>query len=250
MFIRISLSPMNLVLDFGNTRIKAGLFDGQTLIENKVFDSENELLHYTDTLVVVKKCLIGSVTNAHLKTSEVLPTKFKTIVFTANTSIPLKNYYKSALTLGSDRIAASVGAFSLYPSHNVLTIDAGTCIKYNFVNSNNEYLGGAISPGIPMRLKSMHHYTSALPLVEMDKSYEKLIGQSTTESLLSGALLGAVAEVEATIQRYESQYNDLVVIVTGGDADYLCKQVKKRFFADPNILLRGLNTILNFNIEK
>lgn len=241
---------MNLILDFGNTRIKTALFKGAELIENRVFDSENELLANLDAFAGVKNCIIGSVTNQHQQTSKLLSTKFNTLVFAASTPIPLKNLYKSALTLGSDRIAASVGSWSLYPNQNVLTIDAGTCIKYNFVNADNEYLGGAISPGIPMRLKAMHHYTQALPLVDVDKHYDKLIGQSTQESLLSGALIASACEVDAMIDRYHNNYQNLVVVITGGDGDYLCKQVKSRFFAHQSILLQGLNTILNYTLEK
>jgi len=241
---------MNLVLDFGNTRIKAGVFEGTHLKDSRIFSSEAELLADLDSFQTIKNCLIGSVTNDHRRTSQVIASKINTLVFTATMPIPLQNLYKSALTLGSDRIAASVGSWSLYPNQNVLTIDAGTCIKYNFVNAKNEYLGGAISPGIPMRLKAMNQYTQALPLVEVDKSYEKLIGQSTAESLLGGALLASACEVDGMIDRYKDQYNDLQAVITGGDADYLCKQLKNRFFANQNILLQGLNTILNFNIEK
>ncbi|MCC6370866.1 MAG: type III pantothenate kinase [Bacteroidia bacterium] len=241
---------MNLALDFGNTRIKAALFKGKELEAKYIYDSEQELLNALSTIKNIQHCIIGSVTNQHQKVFETLSKHYHTILFKAQTPIPLSNLYKSALTLGSDRIAASVGAYSLYPNQNVLTIDAGTCIKYNFVNSSNQYLGGAISPGIPMRLKAMNYYTQALPLVNADMNYDKLTGESTTESLLSGALLGAACEVDAMIGRYHEEYQNLVVLVTGGDADYLCKQVKSRFFTSQNLLLIGLNTILNYNLEK
>lgn len=240
---------MNLVLDFGNTRIKSGIFNNGELLLKEVFDSENELFAALDGLPDIKNCLIGTVTNKHQACFDQLSTRFNTLLFRVDTPIPLKNRYQSALSLGSDRLAASIGAFSLYPNQNVLTIDAGTCIKYNMVNAQNEYLGGAISPGLSMRLKAMHHYTHALPLVSADPNYDKLTGQSTTESILSGAQLGAACEVEAMIDRYRRLYPDLVVVVTGGDMDYLCKQVKSRLFASQNLLLIGLNTILNFNLE-
>ncbi len=242
---------MNLALDFGNTRIKAAVFEGNELRQQMVFNSENDLLTAINGLPAgIQNCIIGSVTFAHSNASELLSKQFKTLVFKADTPIPLKNLYQSALTLGSDRIAASMGAWFFSPNQNVLTIDAGTCIKYNFVNANNDYLGGAISPGIPMRLKAMNHYTAKLPLVETDKNYNKLTGQNTQESLLSGALLGAACEVEAMIDRYAGLYENLQVYLTGGDADYLSKQVKSRFFAHPTLLLQGLNTILNYNLEK
>lgn len=241
---------MNLILDFGNTRIKAGLFDGQELIEKKIFNSSEELIAELDTFSAIKSCFIGSVTAAHELAVKILRTKFETILFSVNTPVPLKNLYKSVLSLGSDRLAAAVGAYSFYPNANVLTIDAGTCIKYNFVNVKNEYLGGAISPGIAMRLKAMHDYTHALPMIAADENYQKLLGQDTRESLLSGAIVGAAAEADGMIGKYTEIYPDIQVVVTGGDSTYLCKQLKNRFFANQNILLYGLNTILNFNIEK
>ncbi|MES2679504.1 MAG: type III pantothenate kinase [Bacteroidota bacterium] len=241
---------MNLILDFGNTRVKAGVFDGKDLAVHKIFDSATQLIDHLPAFPPIDKCLIGSVTGAHEAVFETLKKKFNTSLFSTTTPVPLKNLYQSALTLGSDRMAAAVGAYSFYPNSNVLTIDAGTCIKYNFVNADNEYLGGAISPGIPMRLQAMHHYTHALPEIKADENYEKLTGQNTRESLLSGAIIGAALEADGMISRYKTLYPALQIVITGGDSPYLCKQLKNRFFANQNILLYGLNTILNFNIEK
>ncbi|MCE3259475.1 MAG: hypothetical protein K0S12_1116 [Bacteroidetes bacterium] len=240
---------MNLVADFGNTRIKTALFENTSLISKRIYSSVSELINDTDYYRNAQNVIVGSVVSSHTQFLESISGK-TTFLFENTTPIPLKNLYKSALTLGSDRIAASVGAYSLYPDSNVLTVDAGTCIKYNFVNSANEYLGGAISPGLEMRLKAMHHFTDKLPLISLDLNYEKLTGQSTQESLLSGALLGAAAEVEETINRYKELHGNLVVVMSGGDSPYLCKQLKNRIFAHPDIVLTGLNTILNYNIEK
>lgn len=239
---------MNLVLDFGNTRIKAGIFKEQELQNNFVFDSETELMHFLFDKKNITNCIICSVTDDHNLVVDKLSESMKVILYSSSTKIPLKNLYKSLSTLGSDRIAASVGAYFFFQNKNVLTIDAGTCIKYNFVNNNNEYIGGAISPGLKMRLKALNHFTHALPLIELDKNYEKLTGATTEESILSGALTGAVCEVESIIERYKNAYKNLEVVITGGDADYLGKQLKSRFFTSQNILLIGLNTILNFNL--
>ncbi|MCE3227351.1 MAG: type pantothenate kinase [Bacteroidetes bacterium] len=240
---------MNLIADFGNTRIKTALFENNTLISKKTYDSVTDLINDKNFYSRAQNVVIGSVVSNHTQFMNSVIDK-KVLLFEASTPIPLKNLYKSALTLGSDRIAASIGSYSLYPNRNVLTIDAGTCIKYNFVNRSNEYLGGAISPGLPMRLKAMNHFTNKLPLVEIDFNYEKLTGQSTHESILSGALLGAAAEVEETINRYNRSHENLAVVITGGDSPYLCKQLKNRIFAHPDIVLSGLNTILNYNIEE
>ncbi|MBL7911681.1 MAG: type III pantothenate kinase [Bacteroidia bacterium] len=241
---------MNFVVDFGNTRIKAALFNGGELEHSYVFNSVKGLIEGLKQIPDFQHCLIASVTGMHTEFIKALPKGKHVILFEASTPIPLKNLYKSALTLGSDRIAASVGAYSFYPNQNVLTIDAGTCIKYNFVNANNEYLGGAISPGLPMRLKAMKEFTHALPAIEMDKNFGDLIGTNTKDSMLSGALMGAVAEVDGIIDRYLLNNANLQVVLTGGDADYLGKQLKNRLFANQNILLYGLNTILNYNLEK
>lgn len=241
---------MNFVVDFGNTRIKAAIFDGSELQHVYVFNSTQGLIEGLKEIPEYTNCLVASVTNQHNEFLKALPKNKQVILFSATTPIPLKNLYKSAATLGSDRIAASIGAFSFYPNQNVLTIDAGTCLKYNFVTSQNEYLGGAISPGLTMRLKAMKEFTHALPLIEIDKTYVDLIGTNTKDSLLSGALIGAVAEVDGIISKYLLNYANLQVVLTGGDADYLGKQLKNRLFANQNILLYGLNTILNYNLEK
>jgi type III pantothenate kinase len=241
---------MNLVIDFGNTRIKAGIFNKNELLSAHIFNSDTELITFLKTGLSVNNCLIASVTSQHDGILNYLSSNLSVILFSSTTRVPLKNLYKSASTLGSDRLAASVGSFYFFPSQPVLTIDAGTCIKYNFVTEQNEYLGGAISPGISMRLKAMHHYTHALPLIEPDTMFDTLIGENTKNSLLSGALIGSAAEVDNMIERYLTKYPNMQVVITGGDSDYLCKQLKNRFFANQNILLYGLNSILNFNLEK
>ena len=237
---------MNLVLDFGNTRIKAAVFKGNDLVKDYVFDSVAALERSLDDLKGIERCLVASVTDLHEQILPSLNSRFTTKLFSANTPVPLHNLYKSALTLGSDRLAVAVGGFFLFPDRNVLTIDAGTCIKYNFVNAKNEYLGGAISPGIPMRLRAMHIFTKRLPAIEPDFSYHSLVGKNSMDSLLSGALVGAACETDGMITRYNEEYEALQVIITGGDGPYLAKQL----FASQNLLLQGLNTILNFTIEK
>ncbi|MGZ4047072.1 MAG: type III pantothenate kinase [Bacteroidia bacterium] len=220
------------------------------MLHKKVYDHPNQLIGDSSFHHDSKNVIICSVTDSHKGLIQSLSGKNKVILFESTTPIPIKNLYQNASTLGSDRLAASIGSFALYPDQNVLTIDAGTCIKYNFVNSNNEYIGGAISPGLSMRLLALHKYTNKLPEIEPDYNYEKLTGQNTRESMLSGALMGAAAEVDECINRYRLSFPNLTVVVSGGDAAYLCKQVKNRIFAHPDIVLSGLNTILNYNLEK
>ena len=240
---------MNLVIDIGNTRIKSALFAGNTLYSFKTFDSFEQLLVDIDFINQAKHAIIGSVVDGLDLFYERLHEKVPTLIFKSATKIPLTNLYQSATTLGSDRLSAAVASFYLHPNCNVLTIDAGTCIKYNFTNSNNEYMGGAISPGIWMRFKALQHFTSKLPLVESDWSFNELIGTNTRNSILSGVLNGSVAEVDGIISHYKHLYPNILILLTGGDSEFLAKRLKNSIFAHQNLVLKGLNDILNYNLE-
>lgn len=238
---------MNLIIDIGNTRVKAALFKGNTPVELKIYSSFNQLLFDDLFIKQANKALIGTVVDDLESNIAELNKMIPVSVFTSSTKIPLKNLYKSVSTLGSDRTSASVGAYYLYPNSNVLVMDAGTCIKYNFTNSKNEYLGGGISPGIEMKFKAVQHFTSRLPLVEFNRSFTELIGTSTENSILSGILNGTVAEIDGIINEYKLQFPDLICVLTGGDSEYLAKRLKNAIFAHQNLVLKGLNDILNYN---
>lgn len=238
---------MNLAIDIGNTRVKAGLFNGKELHNLKSYASFKDLICDNNFIRKSENVIIGSVVEGIEEEINILKSLASLQIFTTTTKIPLTNLYKSASTLGSDRLAASIGSYFLYPSKNVLTIDAGTCIKYNFCNQNNEYMGGAISPGILMRFKSLQHYTSKLPLIEPDYSFTELIGDTTQNSILSGVLNGVVAEIDGIISQYQKQFPELICVLTGGDSEYLAKRLKNSIFVHQNIVLKGLNDILNYN---
>jgi len=236
---------LNLVIDIGNTRVKAALFNNKELVETKWFNSPAEILNDLAFVKQANRAIIGSVVNESEHFLEKLNSILPAHIFTAGSKIPLKNLYRSASTLGSDRLAASVGAFALYPNSDVLVIDAGTCIKYNFTNSLNEYLGGGISPGLTMRFKALHEFTGKLPLVEFDANYSGLIGDTTQHSILSGVITGSTAEIDGTISLYQAQYPNVICVITGGDAGHLAKRLKSSIFARQNLVLKGLNHILN-----
>lgn len=238
---------MNLIVDFGNTRIKAALFDGDEMTLQQTFDSSETFVSALPAFHQAEKAFIGSVTKDHDLILELLEKKMKVEIFTAQTRVPLKNLYQSASTLGSDRLAASAGGFSLYPSQNVLVIDAGTCVKYNFTNDRNEYLGGAIAPGLQMRFKALNHFTQRLPLIAFKDDFDTLIGTNTEGSLLSGVINGILYETDGFISDYKKSYPDLRVIFTGGDTAFFAKRLKNSIFAHPELVLKGLNTILNYN---
>lgn len=242
---------MKLIIDIGNTRVKIAIFDG------------NELKHYNAVSITmledelnkiisqerIKSVVVSSVINELPECIKTLQQQFNVIVFEANTPVPLKNLYKTSFTLGSDRLAAAVGADYLYPKNDVLVIDVGTCIKYNFTNSNGEYLGGAISPGIQMRFKAMHTFTARLPLVEKDTDFNQLIGTTTEDSLLSGVMMGVLAEVNGMMDAYQKQYPYVKFVFTGGDAPFFEKRLKNSIFAEPFLVLKGLNVILDYNVR-
>ncbi len=238
---------MKLIIDIGNTRVKAGLFEQNELVHSFVFESADALLQsdlFSDYSIT--HCIAASVVNNIESFISRLKEQAAVFVFTNETPVPIKNLYKSADTLGGDRLAGAAGANFLFPDKNILVIDAGTCIKYNFVNSRNEYIGGAISPGLRMRFKALHTFTSRLPLLELDEKFDELIGRDTVENILSGVELGAITEMQGFIEHYKLLYPDIYIFLTGGDADFFEKRLKKPIFADSFLILKGLNVILDY----
>jgi type III pantothenate kinase len=241
---------MQLVIDVGNTRIKAALFQQSELKKQFIFGTTDELFSANlFEINTINNCIVASVVNEMDVFVSQLKEKTNVLLFTSETPVPLKNNYESIQTLGSDRLASAVGGNSLFPNKNILIIDAGTCIKYNFVNKLNEYIGGAISPGLEMRFKALSTFTARLPLVEKEESFETVIGKNTRESILSGVEIGAVAEMEGIISLYQQMYSDLIVVLTGGDVNFFEKRLKKPIFADQFLILKGLNVILDYTIN-
>jgi type III pantothenate kinase len=241
---------VKLIIDIGNTRVKAALFEKNELKIFFVFGSPDELLTaglFSD--YAIADCIVASVVDPIEPFINLLKEQTKVLLFTGKTPVPLKILYKSVNTLGSDRLASAVAGNFLYPGKNILVIDAGTCIKYNFVNSANEYIGGAISPGLKMRFKALNTFTSRLPLLETDKNSDILIGTTTNESILSGVEKGAIYEIQGFIEQYTRLYPDIYVILTGGDVNFFEKPLKKPIFADSFLTLKGLNVILDYNLK-
>jgi len=160
--------------------------------------------------------------------------------------VPFKNSYKTPKTLGVDRIALVSASVDQFPDRNVLIIDAGTCITYDFKTNKNEYLGGAISPGVTLRYKALNNLTANLPLLVTSQP-KSIIGDSTEESIHSGVIIGVLKEIDGLVEYYKENYQDLTVILTGGDANFLSNQLKNSIFANSNFLLEGLNFLLDYN---
>ncbi|OIP01031.1 MAG: hypothetical protein AUJ98_05685 [Bacteroidetes bacterium CG2_30_33_31] len=237
---------MKLILDFGNSFQKCALIKDDLIA---VSSFENICLKDLKQFVKgeeIDSVILSSVVNPIPEINSWLNNNFNFIELSNLTKIPLVNKYLTPITLGKDRLASAVGASSLFPNSNVLAIDCGTAIKYDFVNNKNEYLGGGISPGLKIRFLSLHNFTDKLPLERNDFDVD-LIGKDTATSIKSGVLNGAIAEVEGIINRYKEKFSDLKIVLTGGDMIYFEKSIKSIIFAEPNLVIRGLNKILDFN---
>ncbi len=240
---------MNLIIDVGNTRVKLALFQDTTLVQSVISSYktvEKNILSWLKKNEI-SNVIISSVGNSNVIYNELFSTK-NVISLDHNTNIPFINKYKSPKTLGVDRIALVSAAATQFAKENVLIIDAGTCITYDILTKKNDYLGGAISPGINIRYKSLNDYTANLPLLEINKF--SLTGKTTNESIQSGVLNGVVQEIDGVINQYLKKYPNLTVVLTGGDANFLAKKLKSSIFANPNFLLEGLNSILIHNLDE
>jgi len=239
---------LKLIIDFGNSLQKLAVFDGKNLLLKELFQDlkPDTLIRFIEKNGPFHGIILSSVSNHPLELEKILSQSGKFIPLTSQTPIPVKNLYQTPESLGKDRIAAVTGAWSLFPGQNILAIDAGTCITYDFLDKNGEYLGGGISPGIRMRFQAMHTFTRKLPLIEPD-DFDELIGRSTRESLLSGVYNGVTAEIRELIRLYRDKFDELMVIITGGDHQFLQNKLKINIFAVPDLVLLGLNEIFDYN---
>ena len=241
---------MNLIVDIGNTCLKIALFEKNNLIEKShLLDNYLDNIKNILSKNPVENSIVSNVGEINDELISVLNDNTDLVLFKNILKLPFKNTYSSKETLGQDRIALVSSASYQFPNENVLIIDAGTCITYDFKNHNNEYIGGGISPGIKMRFKSLNLFTSKLPLIDVFDDL-KLIGNNTKESLISGVVNGTTMEIDGIIQQYCDKFKNIRIILTGGDSKFLLKRIKNTIFADQNFLTKGLNYLLEANIEK
>jgi len=240
---------MNLIIDVGNSFVKLSVFDNDTIVfKKKCLKREffNEIKVVLNQFKTIKDAIISSVGKFTKKELSVLNEKIQVFELSYKAKIPFKNKYATPNTLGVDRIALVSAAAIQFPKKNVLIIDVGSCITYDFLNSENEYLGGAISPGIELRYKSLHNFTDKLPLLSPEIPLG-LIGNSTNASIHIGVLKGVVIEIDGFISSYKEKYKELTIILTGGGAHFLVESLKNDIFANSNFLLEGLNYLLEKN---
>jgi len=231
---------LKLTIDQGNTIAKVALFEEEKLLQKiSEVDFEAVLKYAKDA----DRVILSSVKSK----SEYLDLSHSHFInLNSNTPLPIENRYSSPKTLGKDRIALSVGAHHLFPNEDVLILDMGTCLTYDFINADGQYLGGGISPGLSMRFKALYHFTDGLPMVS-PKNSPSLIGDTTDTAILSGVINGISSEIDGIIQRYTIKYPNINVIITGGDANFFDKGLKNAIFASSDLLMIGLNKILDYN---
>jgi len=164
------------------------------------------------------------------------------------TELPLENLYETPETLGKDRLAAAVGANELFPNQNLLIIDAGTAITYDLVSEKNQFVGGNISPGLQMRFKALNYFTGKLPLVSYSDEFQT-IGKNTTDAIRAGVQNGILYEIAQTIELFNKNYQNLQIVMTGGDSIFFDKKLNYSIFVHFNITLIGLNRILEHNAK-
>ena len=238
---------MNIAIDIGNTRSKMGIFNNDR-IEDIVIGDFDFIFNSIKKLSFTSG-IFSNVGNP-IYTTNLMSFSSKLLAVNHQLKYPIEIKYSFFDSLGLDRIANVMGSYSLFPNKENLIIDIGTCITYDFINHQNQYLGGSISPGISLRYKALHKFTKNLPEIKFDSKEKYLIGDSTSSCIESGVINGVIQEIRGIINNYQNLYPKINVILTGGDTAFVKSIVsikKNSIFAQENLTLIGLNSLLNYN---
>ena len=243
---------MNLIFDVGNTATKVAVYEGN---EKKVSLSTRHLS--VEKLQETFEPLMEKIKSAIISTVRDLPEFIidiatlgipNVLVLSRHTRLPFRNEYETPETLGSDRLAAVAGAYYLFPGRNVLVIDAGSAVTYDYL-AGKTYKGGNISPGLSMRFKALHKFTGRLPLGSTLQKYSTP-GRNTLEAISAGVTDGLIYEINSYIRSFQENYLDSMIILTGGDSGYFKERICCKVNYQPDLVLDGLNHILEYNVEK
>jgi type III pantothenate kinase len=211
--------------------------------------SKKKIKNILENYPEVTYLVVASVGNLEKTDFLNLDDRLKVDFISHENQFPFENFYATPKTLGIDRMVLASGAVLQFQNQNRLVIDAGTCITYDFINENDEYLGGAISPGLRLRYEALHNFTAKLPLLTLENP-ENFIGNSTTQSIHSGVVNGVINEIDGFINDYKQIYPKFTIILTGGDADFLAKRLKNTIFANSNFLLESLNHLFQYKNQQ
>ena len=240
---------MKLLIDIGNTRTKWAVWQGDSELEQGVVESFS--IDWVETLKRRYSLRYGLVCSTRGDVESVCnllqKSGLKALVFDADCPVPIKNGYLTPRSLGRDRLAAAVGAATLYPDREVVIIDLGTALTIDHLTADGCFSGGVISPGLEMRFRMLHTHTAALPLVEPTDT-EGVVGRTTEEAIALGVMNSVAFEIEGYLARFAKKNGDFIPILTGGAAKYFVKRIKNTIFAEPNLVFCGLNRILEYNL--
>lgn len=242
---------MILTIDVGNTQVKSAVFEENILLEKHVFllsDFEDSVKKILKKFLKIAVLVISSVGKLEIEALNSFQGRVLIYVIDREKKFPFLNKYSTPNTLGVDRMVLAAGAVLQYPEQNRLIVDAGTCVTYDFVDSNNVYHGGAISPGLRLRYEAMHNYTAKLPKLCFEEPYD-LVGDSTIQSMHSGVVNGLTFEIDGYSSQLKAQKENFIIILTGGDANFLAKRLKNTIFANSNFLLESLNLLYQYQIN-
>ncbi|MEO6820381.1 MAG: type III pantothenate kinase [Ginsengibacter sp.] len=246
------MNEITICFDFGNSRLKYGVFEGDQLKEVVVMhgDDQNTIEEIVEKYHP-RFTILSSVINHDPAMEILLADKSSFLKLDASVKLPFTIPVSKPETMGADRIALAAYAVQFARGKNNLVIALGTCITYNFINKYNSFNGGSISPGLEMRFKSLHDLTAALPLIKLNPNEDHwdfpLIGYDTKTNILSGVVLGMVAEIDGIIDAYKEKFGNFNALLTGGDVINFAHHLKNKIFADPHLVLKGLYAICKYN---
>jgi type III pantothenate kinase len=245
------IHPMTIAVDWGNSSLKAGWFADDRLLHLARFDTPAGLL----AALRDRPARRGIVCSTNRPADDVLTLADQTgtnwLTFSSETPVPIGNAYDTPRTLGADRLAAAVGATVLYPGRNCLILDAGTCLTADFVSADGVFRGGLILPGLQLQLRAMHEFTARLPLVSVEPGETlSLTATNTRQAMLAGVVLGMALALNGLAETYRTHHPDLAVLLCGGDGPGLESRLKEPIFAVPDLVLCGLNRILQYNVRQ
>ena len=238
---------ITVCFDFGNTRLKYAVFKDRSFeYEAMLSDSGAGAIKSLMEEIRPAKTILSSVIEHDKKIEEVLSSYSRFHLLSDKTKLPFTATVTKPETIGADRLALSAAAVEFFPGKHNLVVGLGTCITYNFIDKYRQFLGGGISPGMEMRLKSLRDYTARLPLVKADWNFP-LVGYDTRTNITSGVILGMAKEIDGIIDAYSERYTNFNVLLTGGDSPYFAQLMKNKIFADPQLIYKGLYAISEYN---
>jgi len=238
---------ISICFDFGNTRKKAAIFSNAAISESIFLeDVSTQSIQSLIDQYHPERTILASVIKHDPAIETLLASKTKFHKLSHQTKLPFTTPIGKPETIGADRLALAAAAVHFYPKKNNLVIGLGTCITYNFINKFHEFIGGGISPGLEMRLKSLQQFTAKLPLVKADSNIP-LVGYDTRTNILSGVILGMAKEIDGFAEAYKEKFRNFNVLLTGGDIGYLGSHLKSKIFADLDLIFKGLYAISEVN---